>query len=156
MSSISLRFLKLPEKSGLCLRDQICEVISAAIVSESLAHDSPLPSCRKLAEQFNVSRNTVFAAYNRLVDLEFLVPRDRSGYFVNPQMVTTQRVKKEASRAQKQGIPCPVSFADSDLMPIVNPLDWNSYPYPFIYNQIDPDLFPVDGWRECTRQALGG
>ena len=155
MTSTTPRFVKLPENSGLSLRDQICEVVSAAITSESLANDRPLPSCRELAKQFGVSRNTVFAAYNRLIDLEFLVSRDRSGYFVNPQIVAIKQTENEAKLATRDTIPCPVSFPDSDLMPVVNPLDWNAYPYPFIYNQIDPDLFPVDGWRECTRQALG-
>lgn len=153
MASVTPRFLKLPKASPLSLRDQICEVVSAAITSESLAHDRPLPSCRELAEQLDVSRNTVFAAYNRLVDLELLVSRDRSGYFVAPQMAALKKSKGEdTARAE---VPCPVAFQPNNLMPVVNPLDWNAYPYPFIYNQIDPDLFPVDGWRECTRQALG-
>ncbi|AAV97507.1 transcriptional regulator, gntR family (plasmid) [Ruegeria pomeroyi DSS-3] len=155
MSSTTPRFLKLPEASSLSLRDQICEVVSAAIMSDALAYDRPLPSCRELAEQFSVSRNTVFAAYNRLVDLEFLVSRDRSGYFVNPQMALAQKPETDTRSALAEPVPCPVAFPASNLMPVVNPLDWNAYPYPFIYNQIDPDLFPVDGWRECTRQALG-
>lgn len=154
MKSTAPRFLELPQASNLSLRDQICEVVSAAIMSDSLAHDRPLPSCRELADQFGVSRNTVFAAYNRLVDLDFLVSRDRSGYFVNPQMSHTQKPQADNTSAPED-MSCPVSFPPSDLMPVVNPLDWNAYPYPFIYNQIDPDLFPVDGWRECTRQALG-
>lgn len=154
MSSTTPRFMKLPEHSHLSLRDQICEVVSAAITSRSLAHDRPLPSCRALAEEFNVSRNTVFAAYNRLVDLELLISRDRSGYFVNPQMTVAQKLE-DVSATGKDLFPCPVNFQPNDLMPVVNPLDWSSYPYPFIYNQIDPDLFPVDSWRECTRQALG-
>lgn len=154
MNSTTPRFLKLPESSSLSLRDQICEVVSAAVTSRSLAHDRPLPSCRELADQFGVSRNTVFAAYNRLVDLELLVSRDRSGYFVNPRMESLQNAVDD-DLSGRNAIPCPVSFQPNDLMPVVNPLDWNTYPYPFIYNQIDPDLFPVDGWRECTRQALG-
>ena len=81
MSSTTPQFLKLPKASNLSLRDQICEVISSAIISKSLPYDGPLPSCRDLADQFGVSRNTVFAAYNKLIDLEFLVSRDRSGYF---------------------------------------------------------------------------
>lgn len=153
MTSAKPQFLKLPENSGLSLRDQICEVVSAAIMSDALAPDRPLPSCRELAEQLSVSRNTVFAAYNRLIDLEYLVSRDRSGYFVNPQVATLQ--KPTSATALPDNIPCPVNFPPNDLFPVVNPLDWNAYPYPFIYNQIDPDLFPVDGWRECTRQALG-
>lgn len=155
MNSTTPRFLKLPETSTLSLRDQICEVVSAAVMSESLAHDRPLPSCRELADQFGVSRNTVFAAYNRLVDLEFLVSRDRSGYFVNPQIAALQNVQCEDSAANEDTLTCPVTFPPNDLMPVINPLDWNTYPFPFIYNQIDPDLFPVDSWRECTRQALG-
>ncbi len=154
MNLTTPRFVKLPENSTLSLRDQIVEAVSAAITSESLAYDRPLPSCRELAEQLGVSRNTVFAAYNQLVDLELIVSRDRSGYFVNPQMVslhtTQEAAKRRVSRTRS-----PVRFGENDLMPVVNPLDWHAYPYPFIYNQIDPDLFPVDGWRECTRQALG-
>ncbi|MEE4187158.1 MAG: PLP-dependent aminotransferase family protein, partial [Roseobacter sp.] len=155
LASVSPRFLKLPETSQLSLRDQICEVVSSAITSEALALDRPLPSCRELAEQLGVSRNTVFAAYNRLVDLELLVSRDRSGYFVAPQMAGLKKVSSRTASTPQQEVPCPVTFQTKNLMPIVNPLDWNAYPYPFIYNQIDPDLFPVDGWRECTRQALG-
>ena len=155
MASVTPRFMQLPDNSPLSLRDQICEVVSAAITSESLAFDRPLPSCRELADQLGVSRNTVFAAYNRLVDLELLVSRDRSGYFVAPQMAELQKAQSRDQRNAKQATPCPVSFRSNNLMPVVNPLDWNAYPYPFIYNQIDPDLFPVDGWRECTRQALG-
>jgi GntR family transcriptional regulator/MocR family aminotransferase len=155
MTMITPRFLKLPEDSNLSLRDQICEVVSAAITSESLAPDRPLPSCRELADQLGVSRNTVFAAYNQLVDLEFIVSRDRSGYFVSPQITALKNAQKTNRAKTEHETPCPVSFAPSNLMPIMNPLDWSAYPYPFIYNQIDPDLFPVDGWRECTRQALG-
>ena len=155
MTMITPRFLKLPEGSNLSLRDQICEVVSAAITSESLAPDRPLPSCRELADQLGVSRNTVFAAYNQLVDLEFIVSRDRSGYFVSPQIAALNNAQKDNRAKVAHAMPCPVNFAPNNLMPIVNPLDWNAYPYPFIYNQIDPDLFPVDGWRECTRQALG-
>lgn len=154
MNRTTPRFLQLPEASSLSLRDQICEVVSSAIMSQSLAHDRPLPSCRELAEQFGVSRNTVFSAYNRLVDMDYLVSRDRSGYFVNPLVANVQEQHSKTNGAG-DAIPCPVSFPPHDLMPVVNPLDWNAYPYPFIYNQIDPDLFPVDGWRECTRQALG-
>jgi GntR family transcriptional regulator/MocR family aminotransferase len=38
---------------------------------------------------------------------------------------------------------------------IVKPKDWISYPYPFVYGQFDPSLFPTAEWRECSRMALG-
>ncbi len=155
MATISPKFSSLPKQSNLSLRDQICELISAAITSGSLATDRPLPSCRELADQLNVSRNTVFAAYNRLIDLNLLISRDRSGYFVSPEIAIFSDLQKSKSKNENTENPCPIEFQPNNLMPIVNPLDWQDYPYPFIYNQIDPNLFPVDGWRECSRQVLG-
>ncbi|MEM7043575.1 MAG: PLP-dependent aminotransferase family protein, partial [Pseudomonadota bacterium] len=29
-----------------------------------------------------------------------------------------------------------------------------NFPYPFLYGQSDPTLFPINDWRECARQAL--
>ena len=146
----------LPENSRLGLRDQICEMVSSAITSQSLSLDKRLPSCRELADQLGVSRNTVFSAYNRLIDLGLLVARDRSGYFVNPIAHSPIAGASALDHGvDRSDIPSPVEFDSLGLAPVDNPLDWTSYPYPFIYNQIDPDLFPVDSWRECTRLALG-
>lgn len=40
-------------------------------------------------------------------------------------------------------------------MPRVDhPADWNSYPYPFIFNQIEPSRFPIQAWRESMRVAM--
>ena len=155
MQSNTSTSFNLPENSKLGLRDQICEMVSSSITSGALSSDKRLPSCRELAQQLEVSRNTVFAAYSKLIDLDFLVSRDRSGYFINSQMTNLTKLKNERSTVAQDQIPCIVSFPPNDLSPVVNPLDWSSYPYPFIYNQIDPDLFPVASWRECTRQALG-
>ena len=83
MDSTTPNFI-LPENSSLGLRDQICEMISSAISSQALSPNKRLPSCRELATQLDVSRNTVFSAYNRLIDLGLIVARERSGYYVNP------------------------------------------------------------------------
>lgn len=157
LNSKTTRIFKLPEASSLNLRDQICEAVSSAISSQALAYDQPLPSCRELADQLDVSRNTVFAAYNQLIDLGLLISRDRSGYYINPsaQLLQAPSGDNEDSTTSQTDAPCPIKFEPSRLTPIDNPLNWASYPYPFIYNQIDPNLFPVDSWRECSRQALG-
>src|SRR4029077_7239668 len=41
-----------------------------------------MPSSRDLASLLKVSRNTIVIAYEQLVDQNFLVSRERSGYFV--------------------------------------------------------------------------
>ena len=155
MDSTTAHF-ELPEKSSLGLRDQICEMISSAITSQTLSPDKRLPSCRELSEQLGVSRNTVFSAYTQLIDLGLLVARDRSGYFINPiALSSTEAIASKTLDISRVDTPSPVTFDSFGLAPVDNPLDWTSYPYPFIYNQIDPNLFPVDSWRECTRLALG-
>ena len=154
MGTQSPLFFSLPESSNLSLRNQVCELISSAITRQALSLDLALPSCRLLAEQLGVSRNTVFAAYQQLIDLGLLVARDRSGYYVNPDVYDQTEPPKSVD-AEAEAIPAPVTFSPSTMIPIDNPVDWTRYPYPFIYNQIDPNLFPVDGWRECSRLVLG-
>ncbi len=154
MNDLLPLFRKLPEGSNLSRRDQICELVSAAISARAVSPDVPLPSCRQMAGQLAVSRNTVFAAYSRLIDLGLIVARDRSGYYVNREVFALPE-RPDMDPGNNDGIASPVTFPPSSLVPLDNPLDWKSYPYPFIYNQIDPDLFPVDEWRECSRLALG-
>jgi GntR family transcriptional regulator/MocR family aminotransferase len=138
------------------LRDQICEALSLAIESEVMAYDRPMPSCRELSDQLSVSKNTVFSAYNKLIDLGIVISRDRSGYYPNPNRKTAMAPNDEHNNLSSNidASPPPIAFDPLRLGPIENPLDWTSYPYPFIYNQIDPELFPIDGWRECSRQVL--
>ena len=120
--------------------------------------------CRRAARWPNslgVSRNTVFAAYSRLIDLGTadrgprqirLLRQPRPLFAESPDSGRPHRPDRPTCRknscARKRSRRRP-------QIPLDNPLDWRSYPYPFIYNQIDPDLFPVDDWRECARLALG-
>ncbi|NNF76843.1 MAG: PLP-dependent aminotransferase family protein [Rhizobiales bacterium] len=147
-------FRKLPDNPNLSRRDQVCELVSSAISARAVSPNVPLPSCRQMADQLGVSRNTVFAAYSRLIDLGLITARDRSGYYVNRE-IFSEPERPDADQTDDEQVSSPVKFAPSALIPLDNPLDWRSYPYPFIYNQIDPDLFPVDDWRECSRLALG-
>jgi len=151
----TLTFFNLPENSKLGLRDQICEMVSSAITSQVLSPDKRLPSCRELAQELGVSRNTVFAAYNRLIDLGLLISRNRSGYYIAPDSQSILALNNGTERdTGKDRASSPVQFEPSGLIPVLNPLNWTSYPFPFIYNQIDPSLFPVESWRECSRLAL--
>ena len=77
--------------SGMSLQNQIRQMIVNAILSGHIAPDSALPSSRELADQLNVSRNTVVLAYQQLVEEGYLVSRERSGHFVNPATEELQR-----------------------------------------------------------------
>ncbi len=145
------------------LQAQIRETLVSAILDRQLGHEEPLPSTRKMAKILGVSRNTVVLAYQSLIDDGYLVSRERSGYYVNGQIA-------EAACPGRIETPRPVDPDTPHSGPnwkarfrvqpaaqenISKPLDWQSYPYPFIYGQVDHTLFPITEWRECSRQALG-
>ncbi len=156
MRSVTSPIFRLPRESRLSLRDQICEVISAALSRSALPPDAPLPSCRELADQLQVSRNTVHSAYARLVDLGLIFAKDRSGYYIARETGRSHPGHAGgAARARGESQPFSMpSPTPSELARVRHPRDWSRYPYPFVYNQTDPALFPIDDWRECSRRAL--
>ena len=48
-------------------------------------------SSRKLSEQLGIGRNTVMLAYAALEEDGYLIARERSGYFVNPEILEGKR-----------------------------------------------------------------
>ena len=153
---------QLPSQSAGSLQARVREMLVAAILDGHLPPASPLPSCRKLAKQLGVARNTVVLAYQHLVDEGYLVSRERSGFYIDDEILKGRARKMPASE--------PAPTADSsrrtpswqqrfqvDASALASPRrpeDWQRYPYPFVYGQQDPELFPIAEWRECCREAL--
>jgi GntR family transcriptional regulator / MocR family aminotransferase len=142
------------------LQTQIREALVSAILDRNLDHAEPIPSTRKMAKSLGVSRNTVVLAYQGLLDDGYLVARERSGYFVSEKALSEQAVAAPRMNARPPQGPAVQWSGRFKLNPAAlefpsKPQDWQKYPYPFIYGQVDHTLFPLAEWRECTRQALG-
>jgi GntR family transcriptional regulator / MocR family aminotransferase len=144
------------DRSGPFLQLQIRQIIVTAIEDGRLPLGVRMPSSRDLASLLKVSRNTIVIAYEQLVDQNFLVSRERSGYFVAglPKQIgagpaSTSTTGSDETRWTERFALQPSSFRN-----IVKPLDWQNYPYPFIFGQFDPSLFPTNNWRESARAAL--
>ena len=140
------------------LQTQLRRQLVDAIMDGRLSCEEPLPSSRRLARALGVSRNTVVLAYQALADEAFLISRERVGYFVNPDFSEEGHTPAAAPSA-------PVNWKvvdwrqrfklrPSGLAHLRKPGNWRDYPYPFVYGQGDPKLFPVAAWRICSRQAL--
>ena len=148
----------LDPQPGTTLQSQLREMLVGAILDGHIPGGSPLPSGRQLAEQLGVSRNTVVLAYQHLVDEGYLVSKERSGYYVNDEMLA-DRVRY-VPREQPPGKRSPpdwdrrFAIRPSEQRNITKPRNWDKYPYPFIYGQFDPSLFPIAEWRDCCRHAL--
>ena len=69
---------------GRGLQEQVRETLVNAILSGIFAADTPLPSCRQLASQLRVSRNTTALVFESLVNEGYLISRPRSGYYLHP------------------------------------------------------------------------
>lgn len=154
--SISQLFHLQPD-SELSLQKQIREQIVTAIDSGHIPAYEALPSSRTLSKQLRVARNTVILAYDHLLDDGYLFTRPRSGYFVNPE-VLEGGVKQTSLPAPTKPVNRPawsrlVKSTPSSQQNINKPTDWQKYPYPFIYGQLDLALFPSANWRECCRDA---
>jgi GntR family transcriptional regulator/MocR family aminotransferase len=149
-------FLDL-DRRGPFLQLQIRQMIYAAIEEGRLSLGVRMPSSRELASLLEVSRNTVVIAYEQLVDQNFLVSRERSGYFVAglpKHMATGKTVRAATSEIDEALWANRYAVRPSRNRNIVKPLNWQDYPYPFIFGQFDPSLFPTNDWRESARAAL--
>lgn len=141
------------------LQTQIREALVSAILDGQLAREEPIPSTRKMAKSLGVSRNTVVLAYQGLLDDGYLMARERSGYYVSEKAIETaappKLTVKPAATAGRIDWSRRLTMRPAAQANVSKPLDWQSYPYPFIYGQVDHNLFPLAEWRDCARQALG-
>ena len=135
------------------LHAQIGRMVGEAIAAGLLAPGARLPSSRGLAAELGIARNTVVAAYDGLVDAGVLVSRGRSGCFVAPPAACAPPGPDPGAPGVKQAWSGRFAIRPSRLPQITKPRDWTRYPYPFLFGQFDPSLFPVAAWRESVKAA---
>jgi len=152
--------ISLDPQAETSLQSQIRQSVVEAILSRAILPGDKLPSSRTLADQLAVSRNTVVLAYQALIDTGYIEPRERSGYVVsNDAPVARLMVTPPDGMAADGGDS--IDWRDKlvsscrDIRPVRKPLNWREYPYPFVYGQVDDELFSHTAWRDCARQALG-
>lgn len=148
----------LDPESTLNLQSQIRQKLVEAILRGTLPAGSRLPSSRRLSEQLGVARNTVVLAYEQLIEEGFIESRERSGFFVNENILQ--------GRVGYHGTPPGRSGANQRWQNRIRatagagpdfqwPSDWQHHPYPFIDGHFDASLYPTAQWREANRMALG-
>lgn len=79
-----LDLLSVDRTSAALLHRQLYATLRRYILQGSLPADSRLPSTRTLAEQLQVGRNTVIAAYDQLLAEGYIETRSGSGTYVTP------------------------------------------------------------------------
>jgi GntR family transcriptional regulator/MocR family aminotransferase len=140
------------------LQNQIRQKFVDGIINGAFPPGMKLPSSRKLAQQLDVARNTVVAAYQQLIADGYLVSRQRSGIFVNEKMLEAR--VGAGSKAAVAGRPKDAPWLGIDIVDRERGQDmqdlpnWSRYPYPFVDGRFDSTLFPLAEWREASRLSL--
>ncbi len=156
------RLFALPEHAALSLQARLRRAIVQAVLDGRLSAGAALPSSRELARLLGLGRNTVTAAYEQLIDEQYLESRPRSGVFVSagarpafaaePPAEALPASRERSGRAPDWPARLRRSLADQPML--TKPEQWRRYPYPFVYGQFDPELFPTDDFRECCTRSL--
>jgi GntR family transcriptional regulator/MocR family aminotransferase len=92
---------QLHRVENVSIQSQIREMLVSAILDGQLPSNTPLPSSRNMSKTLGVSRNTVVLAYQGLVDDGYLTSRERSGFYVNPEILEGRTDHQEPPRTKK-------------------------------------------------------
>jgi GntR family transcriptional regulator/MocR family aminotransferase len=153
------QLFQLPVQPPLPLQARVRLAIVQAVLDGRLAPGAPLPSSRELARLLGLSRNTVTAAYLQLIDEDFLESRPRSGVFVArhasaPGVAGHDPGAFGAEPASAPRWPSRVLRSLAGQPTLAKPDQWRRYRYPFVYGTHDPQLFPIEEFRECCSRSL--
>lgn len=147
-------FPRFARSSGT-LQVRVREMMVHSILTGLIPSDATIPPSRSLAQALGVSRNTVSLALQMLVDKGLLISRERSGLFVNREILLGQAGRADDEKPAREVLDWAARL-QTDLgrqRNIVKPANWQDYRYPFVYGQFDPSLMPVKEWRDCVRQS---
>ena len=95
---------ELKKSPGVPLYEALYRAIREDILSGSLAAGEKLPSKRALAENLEVSKITVEAAYNQLLGEGYICSREKVGYFVE---AVAQRHIASPAKAAPEAVAAP-------------------------------------------------
>ena len=122
--------------SGIPLYEQLYRSLAGEVRSGTLAAGTRMPGKRRLAAELSVSVNTVDTAYQLLTAEGYLVPRERSGFYVQ---------EYPALPPHSAPLPAQASSAAPDAPPPQFDLSTRG---------VDPSLFPFRTWARLQKELL--
>lgn len=152
------RLFRRFEGGSRTLQGQLRDMLVHAMAEGYLSAGEALPSSRLLAQLLGLSRSTVTLALQALVDEGLIVSHPRSALVVSDPLQATCAGARQHSATPPPDVGARwdmrLKLRPSTQRNIHKPADWQELPYPFIYGQFDPTLFPSADWRECVLESL--
>lgn len=122
------------EKKDLSRYIRVYTYYKELILSEKLLAGNKLPSIRKAAQQFQMSRTTMESAYLLLAAEGYIISRPQSGYYVT-----------DIARKQKKQIVVSSTKKEQEEQIIR---------YDFVTSSVDRESFKFEVWRRYMKSAL--
>ena len=150
--------LSLHRTAHSSLQEQVVEQIRRSIVQGQLGPGSELPSSRELAQQYQVSRNTITIAYDRLIGEGYLetvkgVGTRVADHIPDACLLLDDRPALEGPNPLAVDHP-PIVFRGQGLA-----IPQRSLPHPAIDlwpGRPNNEHFPLTAWRRLADEALAG
>ena len=149
-----LPFLELGHGNRVPLHQQLTQQLRTAILSGQLHSGQRLPATRALGQQLEVSRSTVVAAFEQLVDEGYLESAVGSGTFISstlpmsrpkPALIRPRAGPQPMVPLSKRGHQMVEDFGGAELSPF--------QARPFAPNIPALDLFPTRIWNRLTNRV---
>ena len=156
LTGIWVRLFPQFSGSSATLQGRVKEMMVHSILTGLIPAGARIPPSRSLAQALGVSRNTVSLALQILVDKGFLVALERSGLYVNRDILLGQASQPLTMVSPACSVDWEKRFISRVELQrnIIKPANWQDYRYPFVYGQFDPSLMPLKDWRDCSQQSL--
>jgi GntR family transcriptional regulator/MocR family aminotransferase len=146
--------IEIDRSSSEPLYRQVRRVIEHGIAVGIFDSRRRLPSSRELAAELKVARNTINLAYQELLTEGLVLSHERSGIFVNPEMLAAAEADVPATDSMIDWSSRMRRYADEGVPEVEKNADWHTYPYPFVAGQVDVHSFPATAWVRSLREAL--
>jgi len=147
--------ITLDRNSKLGLQEQLFREIREQILDGRLKAAAPVPSSRILAQQLNVSRNSVTFAYERLINEGYLITRPMVGTYVTTVL---------PEQAMSAPLDFPAKAMDGTTSNKLAPPAFRGRPHSILNNsripidfwpqRTDPRAFPLKAWRRTILHSL--
>lgn len=134
------------------LQRQLRRALITAIHDGRLQPGQKVLSSRALADKLGIARNSATAVYDELIARGYLESRPRRGCFV---AVRGPGADQRSSTSSVVDWQARMVRHPSRLPHIRKPQNWHDYRYPFVFGQVDRQIFPLTAWREASRDMLG-
>ena len=126
--------IKITTSTNEPIYKQIYLQLKEDILSGHMPYNKRLPATRTLAEQLNVSRNTINMAYRQLEIEGYVSVKQSSGYYVNKISTLNQSSPKYSKNTNRE-----------EFKPKIK--------YNFQHGTIDSTTFPISKWKKCLNYA---